>query len=247
MELDIVSQIESNLEKVKPILPKDKKDRMYKIINPEIENYVILGIKTSDIEKVVRMIQNQYNPTFNQAKEIFKQLARVNVEEYKFAAFFLFNRYKKQFDEETLDFFRFEYFPYCHTWSTCDSCCIRVIGPFLAKKQNHQLAIKTIDSWSTDDLLWIKRASIVILLKIIMLNKNFDKDYVFNKIEYMLGYSDKNYIEKAIGWLIKTCSKIKPDLIFNYLIQNKNRLSRLILRYASEKLPAEKRSKVLMK
>lgn len=247
MKRDIVLDIKSNLEKLKPILSEDKKDRMYKIINPDIENYAILGIKTSAIEKEVRKIQNQYNPTFNQAKEIFKQLARANVEEYKFSAFFFLNRYKNQFDEKTPDFFRFEYFPFCHTWSTCDSCCIRVIGPFLAKKQNHQLAIKTIDSWSTDDLLWIKRASIVILLKIIMVHKDFDKDYVFSKIEEMLKYSDNNYIEKGIGWLLKTCSKIKPSLIFNYLMQNKESLSRLILRYASEKLPEEKRKKVLMK
>ena len=247
MEKDIISDIKSNLDKVKSILSKDKKDRMYKIINPDIQNYVILGIKTSDIEKIVRTIQNQYNPTFNQVKDIFKQLARTNIEEYKFAAFFFLNRYKKQFDEETPDFFRFEYFPYCHTWSTCDSCCIRVIGPFLAKKHNHQLAIKTIDSWSIDDLFWIKRASMVILLKIIMVNKDFDKDYVFSKIEEMLKYSANNYIEKSIGWLLKTCSKIKPSLIFNYLMQNKDRISRLILRYASEKLPEEKRTKLLMK
>ncbi len=247
MKIDIVSDVKSNLDKLKPILSEDKKDRMYKIINPDIENYVILGIKTSDIENEVRKIQNQYNPTFNQAKEIFKQLARANVEEYKFFAFFFLNRYKNQFDEKTPDLFRFEYFPFCHTWSTCDSCCIRVIGPFLAKKQNHQLAIKTIDSWSTDDLLWIKRASIVILLKIVMVHKDFDKDYVFSKIEEMLKYSTNNYIEKSIGWLLKTCSNIKPSLIFNYLMQNKDRLSRLILRYASEKLPEEKRTKVLMK
>ncbi len=247
MQKVIISDIKSNLDKVKSILSKDKKDRMYKIINPDIENYVILGIKTSNIEKIVRTIQSQYNPTFNQSKEIFKELAKTNVEEYKFAAFFFLNRYKKQFDEQTPNFFRCEYFPYCHTWSTCDSCCIRVIGPFLAKKQNHQLARDTIDIWSADDSLWIKRASMVILLKIIMLHKDFDKDYVFRKIEYLLKFSDNNYIEKVIGWLLKTCSKLKPNLIFNYLMQNKNRLSRLILRYASEKLSEEKRTDVLMK
>jgi len=66
-------------------------------------------------------------------------------------------------------------------------------------------------------------------------------------VEKMFNHVEWNYIEKGIGWLLKTCSKYKPDLIMNYLIKNKERLSRLILRYASEKLPKDKRAFVLKK
>ncbi|MFX1340899.1 MAG: DNA alkylation repair protein, partial [Promethearchaeota archaeon] len=59
--------------------------------------------------------------------------------------------------------------------------------------------------------------------------------------------SNENYIEKGIGWLLKECSKYNHDSIFTYLMKNKERLSRVILRYASEKLPKEKRKKVLEK
>jgi 3-methyladenine DNA glycosylase AlkD len=245
--LEIIEDIKTNLEKLRPQLSEDKKKRMYKIINPDINNYIILGVKTSEIEKVVRQIQIQYQPSFITAKEIFKALARKNVEEYKFAAFFFLARYKKQFDENIPTIFRNEYFPYCHTWSSCDSCCIRVIGPFLAKHQNSRLAINTINSWSTDNLLWVKRASIVVHLKIIMLHKDFDHEYAFRKVDNMLEYSNENYIEKAIGWFLKTCSKYKPTIIENYLDTNKKKLSRLILRYASEKLPEVSRKAILEK
>ena len=245
--LEIIAEIKAKLEKVRPQLSKDKKKRMYQIINPDINNYIILGIKTADIEKVVSQIQKTYQPSFITAKEIFKSLAKPNIEEYKFAAFFFLARYKKQFDENIPTLFRNEYFPYCHTWSSCDSCCIRVIGPFLAKHQNRQLARNTIDNWSTDDLLWVKRASIVVHLKIIMLHKDFDQEYAFRKIDNMLEYSNENYIEKAIGWFLKTCSKYKPTIIENYLNTNKKKLSRLILRYASEKLPKESRKALLEK
>jgi 3-methyladenine DNA glycosylase AlkD len=220
---------------------------MCKIINPDINNYIILGVKTAEIEQLIRQIQIKHQPSIITAKEIFKSLTRMNIEEYKFAAFFFLSRYKKQFDEDIPTFFRNEYFPYCHTWSSCDSCCIRVIGPFLAKHQNRQLAINTIDSWSTDDLLWVKRASLVVYLKIIMLHKDFDQAYALSKVDNMLEYSNENYIEKAIGWFLKTCSKYKPTIIENYLNTNKKKLSRKILRYGSEKLPKESRKAILEK
>ena len=94
--------------------------------------------------------------------------------------------------------------------------------------------------------MWIRRASMVILLKIVMLNKEFNGAYVFELVEKMLKYSD-DYIQKGVGWLLKTCSNYDPDAIVNYLEKNKKRLSRLILRYASEKLPKETRTRILQK
>ena len=134
-----------------------------------------------------------------------------------------------------LNIIKEEYAKYCHTWSLCDSTCVRLIGPFLGKKGKETLALKTIDDWSNSDNLWIKRASMVILLKITMMRKDFDEDYVFELVEKKLKYSEENYIEKGIGWLLKTCSRYKPKVIFDYLITSKKNLSRLILRYASEK------------
>ncbi|GAJ20367.1 unnamed protein product, partial [marine sediment metagenome] len=74
------------------------------------------------------------------------------------------------------------------------------------KQSNEELAKKTIDEWSNSDNIWIKRASMVILLKITMMRKDFSEDYVFELVEKMLKYSKANYIEKGIGWLLKTCS-----------------------------------------
>ena len=107
--------------------------------------------------------------------------------------------------------------------------------------------IYSLNDWSESNNLWIKRASMVILLKITMMRKDFDVDYVFELVEKMLKYSEAIYIEKGIGWLLKTCSKYKPEVIADYLLANKITLSRLILRYASEKLPKENRAEILNK
>jgi 3-methyladenine DNA glycosylase AlkD len=117
----------------------------------------------------------------------------------------------------------------------------------LAKPNNIELAQKTIDDWSQDNSLWVKRASMVIHLKIIMVHKDFDDSYVFQKVEHMLNYSNENYIAKGIGWLLKTCSNYRPDVIAEYLINNRDKLPRLILRYASEKLSLDQKRLIIEK
>jgi len=244
---DVINDIKNLLVEKTPRLTPEQRSKMYKIINPDISNYVKYGVKVAEIENIVKNVYNKFKCTYQDAIEIFKTLTKSNVEEEKFAAFLFLNRFKKNFNEGTIHLFRDEYAKHCHTWSHCDSTCVRVIGPFLGKHSNEELAKKTIEEWSNSDNIWIKRASMVILLKITMIKKDFDKTFVFELVDKMLKYSEANYIEKGIGWLLKTCSKYKPEVIIDYLTKNKKILSRLILRYASEKLPKDKRALVLKK
>jgi len=243
----IVKEISNLLLKHTPQQSEDQKDRMYRILNPDISDYIIYGVRMPEIERIVKSVHAKFECRYDDAVEVFRKLTRTNVEELKFAGFFFLNRFKKHFNEGTVELIKEEYSEHCHTWSHCDSTCVRLLGPFLGKKGNEALALKTINNWSNSDILWIKRASMVILLKITMMRKDFNDEYVFELVEKMLKYSEANYIEKGIGWLLKTCSKYNPEVIIAYLSKNKKNLSRLILRYASEKLPKETRAKILNK
>ena len=243
----VVKEIRKLLQQNKSHLTEEQKNRMYKIINPDNANYKIYGIRVATIDKIVKTVSDNFNCTYNDAVEIYKELIRSNIEEEKFAGFLFLNRFKKFFTQNTIKLFHDELLENCHTWSVLDSSCVRVLGPFLAKKGNEELAKQTINDWANSKNFWIKRGSMVLLLKIIMVRKEFDKDYVYNLVEKMLEFSNKNYIEKGIGWLLKTCSKYKPELIYEYLMENKYRFTRLILRYASEKLVKEKRAAILKK
>lgn len=243
----ISKELKKILKENAPVLTDAQKTRIYKILNPDIQDYIIYGIKFPLLEQKVKSTFNSFSCSYEEATEIFKTLIRTNVEEEKFAGLHFLNKFKKQFTSDTIDLFRNEYAQYCYTWSLCDSTCVRVLGPFLGKKGNESLAKKTVDEWSNSEAMWIRRASMVILLKLTMLKKDFDENYVFGMVEKMLKYSEQPYIEKGIGWLLKTCSKYKPELIYNYLMNNKGTFPRLILRYASEKLPKERRTSILKK
>ena len=215
-------------------------------MNSTNPNFFEYGHKLSDIEKITKILYNKYQCNYEDALAICKNLVNSNVHEEKFAGIFFLNHFESNFNQATIDMFEHQLSKYCDTWAFCDSFCFRVIGPFLGKKHNQQLAEITINKWSKSENLWVRRASMVILLKIIIIQKEFDEDYVFELVEKMLKYPE-DYIQKGIGWLLKTCSKYKPDSIFKYLMTNREELPRLILRYASEKLPKGKRALILEK
>lgn len=229
-----------------PKLTPEQIVRRNKILNSNNPNFFGYGHKISDIEKITKIVHMKYQCSYEDALAVCQDLVSSSVLEEKFAGIFFLNYFKSNFNQATIDMFEDQFSKYCDTWAFCDSSCIRVIGPFLGKKNNQLLAEKTIDKWSISENIWVRRASLVILLKIIMMKKGFDEDYLFDFVEKMLNYSE-DYIQKAIGWLLKTCSKYKPDVIYEYLMKNKIRIPRLILRYASEKLSKEKREQVLKK
>ncbi|NVM37724.1 MAG: DNA alkylation repair protein [Candidatus Lokiarchaeota archaeon] len=243
---NITHDIQQILERTTPSLTKRQIERRDKILNSDNPKFIGYGHKISEIEKIVKQIYNKYKCSYEDALAIFKNLVSSNIHEEKFAGIFFLNHFKSNFNQATLDMFEDQFSKHCDTWAFCDSSCIRVIGPFLGKKNNQKLAKNTIEKWSNSENLWVRRASLVILLKIVMVKKEFNADYVFDFVEKMLKYPE-DYIQKGIGWLLKTCSNYNPDSIFNYLIKNKMRLSRLILRFASEKLSKEKRVQILKK
>ena len=242
----ITLEITEELKNTVPKLTPEQIIRKNKILNSDNPDFVNYGHKISDIENIVKNIYKKYQCSYENALAIFKSLVSSNVHEEKFAGVFLLNHFKRNFNQATIDLFEVQFSKHCDTWAICDTSCIRVIGPFLGININQELAENTIEKWAKSENLWVRRASMVILLKIIMIKKGFDEDYVFEFVEKMVQYPE-DYIQKAIGWLLKICSKYNPNSIFNYLMKNKERFSRLILRYAREKLPNEMRTEILNK
>ena len=234
------------MEDTAPELSSEQRARRKKILNSNNPNFYEYGHKMSEIERITKDIHMKYQCSFEDALSISQNLMSSNVQEEKFAGFLFINHFRKHFNPTTLELLERILLEKCDTWAFCDSLCIRVIGPFLGNKKNEQLMVQIINKWSKSENLWVRRASMVILLKIIMINKEFDNDYIFELVEHMLNYTE-DYIQKGIGWLLKTCSKYNADSIFKYLMNNKDRIPRLILRYASEKLPKENRTQILEK
>ena len=142
-----------------------------------------------DLEKIVKGILREIQISYEEAIEVFKNLVKSDIHDENLAAYFYMNGFKKDFDDTTIEVFHDALHQYCDCWALCDSSVIRIIGPFLGK--NDILAKNTIEKWSNSEDMWIRRASMVILLKTIMMKKDFEANFVFNLAEKMLQYEDE--------------------------------------------------------
>ena len=200
----ITDEIKKTLKNTAPVLTEQQIEWRDKIINSDNPNFKGYGHKISEIEKIVKNIKNIHHCTYSEAVEVYKNLMPSDIHEEKHAGAFFLNLFKKDFSKETILLFHDQLKNYCDCWAICDSTMIRIIGPFLGKKGKEELARETIDNWSNSKNIWIQRASMVLLLKIIMLRKDYfiSESYMFDLVEKMLK-SNKDYILKGVGWLLK--------------------------------------------
>ncbi|GAG74776.1 unnamed protein product, partial [marine sediment metagenome] len=76
MTEDVITEIKNLLVAKIPHLTPEKKSIMYKIINPDISNYVKYGVKVAEIENIVKNVYNKFICNYQDAIEIFKTLTK---------------------------------------------------------------------------------------------------------------------------------------------------------------------------
>lgn len=242
----VIKLIKKKLKGSVPNLTKEEKERRNRILNSEDPEFKGYGHKMGDLEHIAKGVQRSVGCDYVDALEVFRTLIRSKIHEEKFMGVLFLNRFKKDFDDRVIKAFEETFRKHCDTWALCDSSMIKVLGPFLAKKREEHQLRDIVDKWSNSGDLWIRRASIVIYLKNIMIKKEFDEKYLFEIIERFKDDSE-SYIEKAVAWLLRTCARYKPNIVYDYLKENKDDLSRLIVREGSKKLSKNQRTILLEK
>lgn len=123
----IFSRFEEVLANAAPSLSKDKEKRMYNIINSDLPNIRIYGLKRTKLEQTVRDIDKEFSSaTYQEAVNVFKNLIASNIHEEKFAGIYYLNRFKRDFTEETIKLFYRQFKKHCTSWPICDSTMIKI-------------------------------------------------------------------------------------------------------------------------
>ncbi len=120
-------------------------------------------------------------------------------------------------------------------WANTDTLCTGIIYATIQK--DHRLVERLLE-WTGSDNRWRRRASAVSLVPIARRGELLE-DVL--RISDRLMEDEDDMVQKGVGWLLKEASKKHPDEVREYLIKWRPRTSALVLRYASEKLPTDKR------
>jgi 3-methyladenine DNA glycosylase AlkD len=127
----------------------------------------------------------------------------------------------------------------CNTWALVDPLSgpagrlvdlgLPDVGPFL-------------DSWSTHENFWLRRFSLLVLMRNLRENENEWARFV--------GYADSMieekefFVRKAIGWVLRDQSRIRPEAVAEYVRRQMPVISGVTFREAVKYLPEPEQSEL---
>jgi 3-methyladenine DNA glycosylase AlkD len=115
-------------------------------------------------------------------------------------------------------------------WDFVDDLAARCVGTVLlvdrAQMRPH------LDRWITDDDVWLRRTAVIAHLK------HKDQTDVDQLVRHCLLVADERefFIRKAIGWALREYAKTDPQLVGEFLVEHRDKLSGLSFREASKHL-----------
>lgn len=130
---------------------------------------------------------------------------------------------------------------YVSNWASCDSLCNHTVGEFV---EMYPQFINELKKWAKSDNRWIKRAAAVTL--IIPARKGFFLKDIFEIADIMLMDPD-DMVQKGYGWMLKATSEAHQEEVFEFVMERKSRMPRTSLRYAIEKMPADLKTKAMVR
>jgi len=149
-------------------------------------------------------------------------------------------RYRKEFPPSLLTTCkRWLGSDYSTNWATTDAMCGAVIGPLLVK---HPELVPQLRTWSKHRNMWVRRASIVGLLKPMRHGRTIDLVY---ENANRLHPDPNDLIHKAVGWALREAGKIDPARLERYLRAHVAVIPRTTFRYAIERFSPRKRRELL--
>lgn len=148
-------------------------------------------------------------PSYQEHFEIAQELYSLPQREFHYCAIELSKINKKQWDQRLHQ--HHEFIATTHSWwDTVDASNSIIGSPYFLKFPEER---KKLDRWNTSDNIWLIRLSIIFQL-------HYKDDMDTSTLEkHILPHtqSDEFFIQKAIGWALRNCSRFKPDWVLDFV------------------------------
>lgn len=118
------------------------------------------------------------------------------------------------------------------TWALVDVIAPNVVGPVFERDPDG--VGPTLDRWNVDEDLWVRRASVLALLRPLRAGGgDWDR---FTRYADALWDEREFFIRKALGWVLRDTARRRPDLVFTWLLPRAATASGVTIREAIKPL-----------
>ncbi len=154
-------------------------------------------------------------------------------------ACYVYQRFKKQCGKTEFQLFESWIDSYVSNWAQCDALAPTMVAACVA---NDPSLLKPLAKWTKSKNRWKRRAAAVTLIHEAKFGRNLD--FVFEIADLLLDDADE-MVQKGVGWLLKEAYPQSPQECMQFLIPRLDRMPRLMVRYAAEKMSAADRATVM--
>lgn len=146
----------------------------------------------------------------------------------------LLRRMTRRFTPEIFDVFD-GWVDYLTNWANTDGLAAWLISETVRLDPS---IVERLLQWTGSENRWRRRAAAVSLVPIARRGEMLEE--AFEIADRLMADGD-DMVQKGVGWLLKEASREHPDKVREYLLGWREDAAPLVLRYASEKLPKDKR------
>ncbi len=198
-----------------------------------------LGVRSALVKKLAAQVWRQVKP-WDKARvwELCRALWRTGTMEEGSMAATLAARMEPRLDPGDFAEFADWLGQYVRNWAHCDDLCTHALGRLLLR---HKELLPRTEAWAASENRWLRRASAVALIP---LAKAGGLPPVFERADALLPDAD-DLVRKGLGWMLKEAGRNFPAPVSAYLLARRERMARVALRIAVEKLPEDLRHRCM--
>ena len=152
---------------------------------------------------------------------------------------YVYRRFAKQCGAREFALFTRWLDRYVDNWAHTDGLSLWLLGASIA---NDPALVDKLDRWTNSKNRWKRRAAAVAL---VYSAKRGEHTRAILRIATPLIEDEDDMVQKGVGWLLKETYPKKPAAVVRFLLANRTKTTRLVLRYAAEKMTAADKARVL--
>jgi 3-methyladenine DNA glycosylase AlkD len=198
------------------------------------------GISAPEIQRVAREVYPQVKKmSLADRDRLCSALFASRKHEEGALVCYLYRRFARQCGAREFVLFTRWLDRYVDNWGLTDGLSLWLLGASIA---NDATLIDKLDSWTRSRNRWKRRAAAVSL---VYSAKRGEHTRAILRIATPLIEDGDDMVQKGVGWLLKETYPKKPAEVVRFLIANRANTSRLVLRYAAEKMTSADKARVL--
>jgi 3-methyladenine DNA glycosylase AlkD len=233
---ELLEKVRAELRRLSDARVRQSIDRFFTADQP-VESY---GVASPDVKKIAQGVYRELKAWPAAERDRFcTELWASGKNEEGALVCYVYRRFAKSCGEREFRLFTRWLDRYVKNWGHTDGLSLWLLGASIA---NEPLLIGELDGWTKSKNRWKRRASAVALVPSARHGVHTRE---ILRIAAPLIPDEDDMVRKGVGWLLKETYPKKSVEVMRFLMPKRVLASRLVLRYAAEKMSTADRARLL--